>query len=140
VPISEIAGCHMDTVTDIWRTDGADEPDTPPAYTLVRQDVGPDSGDDTVPLWSTCRPGIDTYYVEESHQSLPTNPAALEALLALVRGETPALPHELPEPQGMLGRLRASTLTLGQQVAEFRRRIESGDLQRDDLLKLFFVR
>ncbi len=139
VEIVEIAGCHRRTLTDIWRAEEMDAAHSAkPAYTLVSQECGDDSGDGTVPLWSTRHANIPTYYIEEDHNLLPGNPAAIEAVLALVRGETPALPAELPEPANILQKLKP--LSLLQQVADLRQHIESGEMTRVDLHKMLFAR
>ncbi len=91
-----------------------------------------------MPLWSTRHANIPTYYIEEDHNLLPGNPAAIEAVLALVRGETPALPAELPEPANILQKLKP--LSLLQQVADLRQHIESGEMTRVDLHKMLFAR
>ena len=134
----EIAGCYRRTLTDVWRALDDDKPAARPNCTLVHQEGGEDSGDETVPLWSTRMEGITTYYVEEAHLHLPSNRHVLGALLELIHGGAPALPRELPEPLGLMGRLRS--VPLMQQVAKVRRRIENGEFSRQDLERLFFAR
>jgi pimeloyl-ACP methyl ester carboxylesterase len=135
VEVVEIAGCHQPTMTDVrcW-PEGESDCTT---RTVVTQERGADSGDDTVPLWSVQKEGMRTYYVEERHQNLPSNPAVLDAIVELAHGGTPGLPTELPEPSGLLGRLRSVPVI--QQAADIRRRIEAGEFTRDDLRKLFFA-
>ncbi|MBC7235079.1 MAG: alpha/beta fold hydrolase [Chloroflexi bacterium] len=135
IPIVQIAGCHRRTLTDVWRA--FDEDEEPPNLTLVYQEVGPDSGDNSVPLWSARCEAYSTYYVEEEHQLLPRNQRVIEGVLALVFGGPPDLPKELPEPSGRLAGLRRRSLT--EQVAELRSRIEAGILLNEDLERLFFA-
>jgi len=138
VEIHQIAGCHQPTVTDIRRFPCDEEGFVRPTYALVRQEDGEDSGDNTVPLWSTQRQGISTYYVEDGHLRLPANQQVIEAVLRLTRGESPDLPRRIPAPSGLLDRLAGNSLV--QQVADLRERIESGELGIDDIHKLFFTR
>jgi pimeloyl-ACP methyl ester carboxylesterase len=138
VEIHQIAGCHQPTVTDIRRFPCEDEDFVRPTYALVRQENGEDSGDNTVPLWSTQCQGISTYYVEEGHLMLPANRQVIEAVLRLTRGESPELPRKIPQASGLLNRLAARSLV--QQVADLRERIENGELGIEDIHKLFFTR
>ncbi len=59
------------------------------------------AGDGTVPLALAHWPGLPTWYVEESHGSLPGNADVGRAVVDLARGETTnALPHVLPRRRG----------------------------------------
>ena len=135
----EIAGCHSRTVTDARRcrsaNSGAGQATT---FEPVHNDQDEHSGDGIVPLWSTSAKGTRVYYVEERHELLPSNSRVLGAVLDLVQGDEPSLPEQLPRSRGLLGRLGDTPLM--QQVAEMRQRIENGDLDREDLEKLFFAR
>lgn len=138
-PLIEIAGCHRRTPVAVHLADGgADEQASPPQYRIEEHENGPHSGDALVPLWSVTHPQVQTYYIEESHQSLPSNNEVLEAVLALVHGDSCPLSETLPEPSGFLDTLR--TVPLMQQVAELRVRLETGRLRREDLDKIFFAR
>jgi len=132
----EIAGCHRATLTDIRCPAEGSPGDS--AYALVTQEHGEDSGDDTVPLWSVRKEGVSTYYIEDRHRNLPSNRAVLGAILELAHGGKPDLPRVVPEPSGLLERLR--TAPAMQQAMELRRRLEAGELTREDLQKLFFAR
>jgi len=140
VEIIDIAGCHKRTLTDVWRAFdmGDGQKSSKPHYTLVNQERGGDSGDGTVPLWSTHMDGVKTYYVEERHSSLPGNRTVLDAVLELVYDGAPALPDALPEPSSLLRRIRE--IPIAQQVTELRQHIESGKFTREDLERLFFFR
>lgn len=143
VPIVQIAGCHRRTLTDIWRVlrDEAGYAATAegdfPGLTLVHQETGEDSGDNSVPLWSARCTNYLIHYVEEDHQLLPRNQKVIESVLSLAHGDTPGLPTELPEPLGLLDNLRGRPLV--EQVAQLRERIEAGVLLREDLTRLFFA-
>lgn len=139
VELVEIVGCHQRTLTDVWQSIALESTDTDePQYTLVHSQSGEESGDGTVPLWSTTAPGVTTYYVEEGHQTIPSNPHVLEAIRSLVIGGPISLPTELPAPRGILRHLAPKTIA--QQVAELRKHIENGRLTREDLEKILFAR
>lgn len=78
-----IAGVNQETVTGLTRVNGSFE------YRSTVQ------GDGTVPLDFALLPECRTYYVEESHGSLPSNSIVAAATIELLRGETTArLPDE----------------------------------------------
>ncbi|MHB0857057.1 MAG: esterase/lipase family protein [Anaerolineae bacterium] len=134
-----IAGCHRSTITDVWRCEkDVASAGGQPHLTIVRQECGDDSGDDTVPLWSVAHPHITTYYVEERHQLLPSNADVLDAVADLIHGEQPELPQRVPTPAPVLQRLGVTSIV--RQVAELRKHIESGRYSREDIEKLFFAR
>jgi len=138
VEVIEIVGCNRSTVTGVLRSQDAEDVDNLPTFTPVEQNSQEELGDGTVPLWSTRMEGITTYYLDEGHHFLPSNGDAIQAILALIHGQTPLLPRELPQPTGVLRRL--SQVPVLQQVRDLRQRIESGNLTREDLGKLFFAR
>ena len=85
-----IAGCGQDTVIGLRRRNRKFEFGRGPA------------GDGTVPLSLAHWPGLTTWYVEESHGSLPGNADVGRAVIDLARGETTtALPHVLPRRRGV---------------------------------------
>jgi pimeloyl-ACP methyl ester carboxylesterase len=147
VPTVQIVGCHRRTITDVWKPLGNDEEkglgdvtvdgSACPNITLVHQQAGEDSGDNSVPLWSTRCEHYDIYYIEEEHQFLPRNNDVIQATLSLIHGDEPHLPQKLPKPSGRPTSLGAS---LVEQVAELRGRIEAGILLGEDLERLFFAR
>ncbi len=60
------------------------------------------AGDGTVPLALAHWPGLPTWYVEESHGSLPGNADVGRAVVDLARGDTTeVLPHVLPRRRGV---------------------------------------
>jgi len=135
LPLIQIAGCHMNTITDVAlaAADHCEEPFLP-AYT----DIGLDSGDQSVPLWSSLAEGVQSYFVQERHQSLVSNPQVLDALPKLIYDDDCDLPKVLPPPHSMIGDLRARPMV--QQAAELRERLRLGRLRREDIDRLFFAR
>jgi hypothetical protein len=85
-----IAGFGQDTVLGLkWRAQ------------RLEFGRGP-AGDGTVPLALAHWPGLPTWYVEESHGSLPGNVDVGRAVIDLARGDTTAaLPHVLPRRRGV---------------------------------------
>jgi hypothetical protein len=149
VSIVQIAGCHRRTLTDVWKPLREDEEQQDvddmiidgsacSNITLVHQQAGEDSGDNSVPLWSTRCERYGTYYIEEEHQLLPRNNDVIRATLSLIHDDKPHLPQVLPTPIGRSASLRGTSLM--EQVAELRQRIEAGVLLGEDLERLFFAR
>jgi pimeloyl-ACP methyl ester carboxylesterase len=149
VSIVQIAGCHRRTLTDLWKPLREDEEQQDvddmtidgsacSNVTLVHQQIGEDSGDNSVPLWSTRCERYGTYYIEEEHQLLPRNNDVIRATLSLIHDDKPHLPQVLPAPIGRSASLRGTSLM--EQVAELRQRIEAGVLLGEDLDRLFFAR
>jgi hypothetical protein len=131
----EIAGCHCHTVTGLRRelTDGYAQP-------LVAEyhDIGPDSGDEQVPLWSAHAPEVTTYYAELSHNALVQSGPTLDAVIALVHGDPVTLPTGAVPPS--VGRRSAlESLPLLQQMTELRRRLAAGSITREDIQQIFFA-
>ncbi|NLS77651.1 MAG: hypothetical protein GXY76_10370, partial [Chloroflexi bacterium] len=112
--------------------------EAPPLLIPILEERGDNSGDDTVPLWSTRQRGVRTLYVEESHAGIPANSQVLETMVRLTHGEPPTLPDALPLERE--GGVPAAMADLGQQVAQLRKRFEAGALTKDDILKMFFAR
>jgi len=130
----EIAGCHCHTMTGAQlAAAGAEGPHIVPVYT----DLGPESGDEQVPIWSTRLPEVSTCYVEQTHHALVQSGAALEAVVSLVHGGTVDLPFEVPAPT--LRRGVSKVVPFGQQVAELRRRMTVGSATREDIHQIFFA-
>jgi pimeloyl-ACP methyl ester carboxylesterase len=91
-----IAGVNQETTTGL-RVDGSDF--------IYEQSL---EGDGTVPLAFAELPGATTYYVEESHGSLPNNGTVERAVIELLRsGRTAVLPdHWAPARRGVTRVLR----------------------------------
>jgi pimeloyl-ACP methyl ester carboxylesterase len=135
VEITEIAGCHVDTVVEAQRSFG---PDEIPQLDLIRVDEGPDSGDGTIPLWSAVLPGAAVYYIQQVHRSLPTNRQVIAATLELIHGGTPSLPTDLPAPRaGLFGRAAAEPVDV--EAERLRARLEEGTASAEDLSLLHFA-
>jgi len=138
-PLFQIAGCHRRTLTDVWQPD-RDSPyyDGPPEYTEVYEQTGESSGDSTVPLWSAVKAGVSTFYIEESHQALPTNSHALKAVTDLLHGQQPDLATSLPQHKGLLQQIAPQPLA--QQVEDLRRHIEEGGITQEEIERIAFSR
>jgi hypothetical protein len=114
-----IAGVNQETITALGLQDGE----------FVYHETL--EGDGTVPLAFAQLPGVKTWYVEESHGSLPNNGKVADAVKDLLaRGVTDALPeHWTPSRRGVVRALRDSQL---QQPAFGGR---SGDAIRESELR-----
>ncbi len=105
-----IAGCNIPSITVANRTLGSGG--------LVQWDFpkasqGKESGDGTVPLWSsTSDPALKVYYVQCVHRELPANSDVIQAVEQLIQAGTCALPTALPAPKptSILGWLDFNTL------------------------------
>ncbi|NLG26625.1 MAG: alpha/beta fold hydrolase [Chloroflexi bacterium] len=136
VELVQIAGCNQRTLTRIQHSGLHPQEPEDPHLLLAFSSSGVEGGDGTVPLYATRGDGVSTYYVEDNHDSLPLNAKVIDAVLAIANGKAPTLPTEPPPPgtASIAGRV----LSLNQQVAELRRRFESGNANRDDLTRFFF--
>jgi pimeloyl-ACP methyl ester carboxylesterase len=134
VEVIQIAGCNLDTMVEVQRRFAGDRLELEP----LRIEEGSDSGDGTVPLWSSQLPGATMYYVQEKHRNLPKNKEVILATLDLIHGGVPALPTDLPEPEfHLFGRdLPADPET---EAETLRRELEAGSAGEEELSKLFFA-
>jgi pimeloyl-ACP methyl ester carboxylesterase len=90
-----IAGYNQDTVVGAALNDTSNEFE----YTMSP------AGDGTVPLQFALLENTPTYYVEESHGSLPNNGTVIQAVKdVLLHGTTDALPDSLPATRGVATR------------------------------------
>ena len=105
VEMIEIAGCHLETKTDVALNSGSNDR---PVLNVVTQDEGPDSGDSTVPLYSAVLPGATMYYIQEKHRYLPRNDDVIEATLDLIYDRKSTLPTKLPKPEHGIFDFRAT--------------------------------
>jgi len=110
----------------------------PEHLTLAYAVDGIEGGDGTVPLYATRASNITSYYVNETHDLLPGNSKVIDATLAIAQGETPKLPTDPPPAER--SELPLTPVSIAQQVAQLRKRIETGSANRDDLTKLFFLK
>lgn len=110
-----IAGINQDTIVGV-RRDGDDFVFSTSA-----------EGDGTVPLDFALLDGVQTYYVEESHGSLPNNTEVARAVIDLIEtGETAVLPTSwTPSRRGISGEVRGPDLIsvpfdgrTGEQISE----------------------
>lgn len=133
VPLFQIAGCNLMTMTDIRLS----QTEASPIYTPIFNQDGEEGGDDTVPLYSAWDKHISTYFVIEHHQHIPGNPLVRQAVLDLVHDRQPSLPVDpVDKFDSLVSKLTTNTIV--QQVQELRQRFEKGTFNRDDLAKLFF--
>jgi hypothetical protein len=92
-----IAGCNIPTITVANRVPG---PDGKPQFVFPTALSGPDSGDGTVPLWSsTSDPALKVYYVQCVHRDLPNHDDVIAAVQHLILTDTCDLPTAIPAPQ-----------------------------------------
>ncbi len=134
VPCVQIAGCNQQTLTDVSLRERATLSQLP---VMIHTEQGQDSGDDTVPIWSSTAAGIPTYYVEERHHYLPAIARCWR--LCCISSTTKRRPaqHGAGAQRGAPSPLAAP---LVQQIVELRQRIEEGRFSREDLEKIFFAR
>ena len=136
VEMIEIAGCHLETKTDVaLHFDPQDRAE----INLVTQEEGPDSGDSTVPLYSAVLPGATMYYIQEKHRYLSRNDDVIKATLDLIYGRKPKLPTQLPSPKGGFFGFRDVTASPEVEAQRLRQKIESGTATEEDLEKLYFL-
>lgn len=135
VEIIQIAGCHLETMVEAQRRfTPEDRFELQPLW----MEEGADSGDGTVPLWSSVLPGATVYYVQEVHRDLPKNGDVIEATLALVHDGPANLPTDLPEPRfSLFGREALDPVEV--EAERLRQRLEAGNATEEDLSKLFFA-
>jgi hypothetical protein len=133
VPITQIAGCNLNTIVDMQRSFG---PDGKPVFDAIWKEEGPDAGDGTVPLWSSVLPRANMYYVEEVHRDLPKNKQIIRATLDLIHGRAPDLPAIIPARRAIADRDLAPPEA---DVDGLRERIETGTVTEKDLQQLFFA-
>ena len=134
LPIDVIAGANIDTMVEANLLFDGDIPSLQP----VRQAVGADSGDGTVPLWSAVLPAAKTYYTQVIHRELPGNNAVMRATLDLIRSGTCDLPETLPSPRPFPFEAQTPH-SFDAQATVLRAKIEAGTAGEKDLQKIFFA-
>ena len=138
VEIWQVAGCNYPTMVAMRQVAGPEDNDEGPRFIPTLEESGENSGDDTVPLWSTRREGVRTLYVQESHAGVPAHGQVLETVVRLAHGDDPTLPETLPEERDILQQIGMADLA--QQVSHLRKRFEAGVFTREDIFKMFFAR
>lgn len=135
VEVIQIAGCHLETMVEAHRRFTPDDRfELEPLWI----EEGEDSGDGTVPLWSSLLPGATIYYVQEVHRDLPKNGDVIEATLELIHRGRAELPTELPEPEfGLFGREALAPAEV--EAERLRRNLEMGNASQEELSNLFFA-
>ncbi len=171
IPQAQIAGCNLQTMVslagDFSGFGGLVQAavERLPRLTPAFRAIGEESGDGTVPLWSSRIQKAEIFYVQEKHVQMPNNRQVIEAVKCLIRGERCPLPVKLPEPRSILGmpysvpaegapvgaggEIAAGTVfgvpgaAEGQSAPEpagaFAERLRSGKASQDDLLNLRFA-
>lgn len=135
VEIVQIAGCHRKTMVESPRRF---TPDDRFELQPLWMEEGEDSGDGTVPLWSSILPGATIYYVQEKHRDLPKNRDVMNATLELIHEGTADLPSELPEPEfDLFGGAALQPTDL--EAEDLRQRLEDGSAGEEELSNLFFA-
>ncbi|HSJ57778.1 MAG TPA: alpha/beta fold hydrolase [Anaerolineae bacterium] len=135
VEIVQFAGCHVQTLVEVQhRFTHGERLELAPIWI----DEGADSGDGTVPLWSSILPGATIYYVQDQHRALAKNRDVLRGTLDVIHDGHARLPTELPEPErGWLR--RDAPVPADVEAAHLRLRLELGSADEEDLSKLFFA-
>jgi pimeloyl-ACP methyl ester carboxylesterase len=135
VQVIQIAGCHMETMVEAQRRLTADDRlQLEPLWI----ETGEDSGDGTVPLWSSLLPSATLYYVQEVHRDLPKNRSVIKATLDLIHEGTADLPTEMPEPRHSLSG-RDALAPAEVEAERLRQHLEAGTASQQDLSNLFFA-
>lgn len=132
----QIAGCNFSTTTDVRRTFDATER---PRLEVIKQEVGPDAGDATVPLWAAILPGAIMYYVNERHRYLPSNDRVIAAVLELLHDGQPRLSRTIPPRRaGLLPHARAAR-SVEAEADALRARLTTGTANGEDVAQLYFA-
>jgi pimeloyl-ACP methyl ester carboxylesterase len=135
VEVVQIAGCHLETMVEAQHRFTSDDK---LELEILWIDEGEDSGDGTVPLWSSLLPGATIHYVQEVHGDLPKNRSVIKATLQLIHEGTANLPTELPEPKaGFFGRDALAPADV--EAGRLRQHLEAGTASQEDLSSLFFA-
>ncbi|HMN63180.1 MAG TPA: hypothetical protein PJ988_22630, partial [Anaerolinea sp.] len=134
VPITQIAGCNINTATiaSILTSGGQNK------LSLESFEDGKQSGDGTVPGWSGFYNKADLYYIQEVHRNLPGNKNVIQAVQSLIVSGTCDLPKRIPKRKtGLFARAPITSTTA--QAAVLDEKIRSGTIQDDDLSSLYFA-
>lgn len=135
IPLTMIAGCNLSTVVQVGFNAGGG---AAPALLPVKVSEGANSGDTTVPLWSSLLPGAQTYYIQEKHTNLPNNNDVIAAVQALLQGGAPKLPETLPPPRNILG-ISFDAPAVPPTPEELAQKIRAGTAGKNDLDALHFA-
>jgi len=134
VPITQIAGCNINTATtaSIQAVSGSMK------LSLASFEEGKQSGDGTVPGWSGFYDKADLFYIQEVHRDLPGNKNVIQAVQSLIVSGTCDLNKRIPKRKtGLFARAPITSTTT--QAAVLDEKIRSGTIQDDDLSTLYFA-
>lgn len=133
VPVFQIAGCNLPTTISVQLQGNQLVPKV--------GSQGQDSGDGTVPLWSSQLLHGGNFYISRvEHLKLPREEAVIEAVLTLARGGTPSLPTTVPVVRGRTAAPPTKPpMDTDAEAVRLRAAIESGALKPADLEALFFL-
>ena len=131
MPIIQIAGYDLATLVGLRGASDALQP------VVVAQ--GANSGDGTVPLWSSTLPGAEMYYMRLAHGKLQRNRRVIRAVLDLARGDDADLPRQMEPSRGPAVAARPPITDMDGEAERLRTAIESGRLTADDVEQLFFA-
>ena len=154
MPQVQVAGCNIQTMVSLLgdfsglAQSALDRlPQLKPAFIQS----GEESGDGTVPLWSSRLKDVDVFYVQEKHVQMPNNRQVIEAVKCLIREDGCPLPAVLPAPREFLGIAfevpgqgaapggAAPEGGLEELPGTFAERLRSGTAGSEDLLNLHFA-
>ncbi|HEX7393401.1 MAG TPA: hypothetical protein VF313_00600 [Anaerolineaceae bacterium] len=124
-----VAGCNIPSITVVKRTLG---PDGKPQWEFPTAASGKDSGDGTVPLWSsTTDPSLKVYYVQCVHRDLPNHDDVIAGVQRLVLTGQCDLPAALPQadPSSIFEEA-------AQELEELKNRLIGGTASQSDFSKL----
>lgn len=134
VPLIQIAGCNIDTMTRVRRVREGGKSRLEP----TNFDEGKDSGDGTVPGWSGSYNKADVFYIQEVHRDLPGNKAVIQAVKSLVVDGTCELNKRIPKKKTGLFR-RDTILSVDTHAAVLEEKIRSGAVNENDLTSMYFA-
>ncbi len=132
IPVDVIAGFNVETLVSLKLASGQ--------AGLVMNSIGEgeDSGDGTVPLWSSLLPSASCYYIQEVHRKLPANNRVIAATLDLIRTGECDLPEQ-PEPAPSLKAEQVALVSSEVRAGNLQLKIETGTAGENDLANLYFA-
>lgn len=136
IPLVQIAGCNLSTSNSVTRTPAAGGG----LQTQIgRADEGPDSGDGTVPSWSSASCGAKVYYIQEVHRSLPNNAQVIQAVMDLVESGVCSLPDKFPPKKEGFALFRDLDVPPDTRAVVLREKTDAGALAKRDLEQFYFA-
>ena len=125
-----LAGCNIPSTTVVNRTAG---PNSQLHWDFPKASQGKDSGDGTVPLWSSASdPALKVYYVQCLHRDLPNHDDVIPAVEQLIQSGACALPTALPAP-------KPTSILSFLDIGTLKDRLLSGSAGKDEFSQLSFA-